>query len=147
MKHLPKSRSPPLPLDPLPLDPLPLDPLPPPKMLEHYITYKLLCNVGLKPCSCAQFATGSKFASECNFGHVNGVLRMHFGSYILGGANCAHELSRWCKYICTRVQIVHMNAKRLISIHFDRSLICGRPFLFRICINRYKMNIKLFLSK
>ena len=28
-------------------------------------------------------------------------------------------LSRWCKFICTRVQIVHMNANRIFFIHFD----------------------------
>ena len=52
--------------------------------------------------SCAQFAPGANlhpgvFLAMCIFGHVNGVLR-----------------------ICNRVQIVHMNAKFLISIHFDQ---------------------------
>ena len=41
----------------------------------------------------------------CIFGHVNGVLRICTG---------------WSKFICTRVQFVHMNAKCLISIRFDR---------------------------
>ena len=36
----------------------------------------------------------------------------------LHGANLL-LLSRWCKFICTRVQIVHMNGNRIISIHFD----------------------------
>ena len=50
---------------------------------------------------------GANLHPVCIFGHVNGVLRIctaNFG----GGANLH------------RVQIVHMNAKCLISIYFDR---------------------------
>ena len=42
--------------------------------------------------------------------------------------------SRWCKFICTRVQIVHMNANCIISIHYD-----GRfRFLLRCCLKSIK---------
>ena len=46
----------------------------------------------LSSCSCAQFVPGggANLHTGCKFGHVNGVLR-----------------------ICTRVQIVHMNANRI----------------------------------
>ena len=32
-------------------------------------------------------------------------------------------LLRWSKFICTRVQFVHMNAKCLISIRFDQEFL------------------------
>ena len=57
--------------------------------------------------SCAQFAPGCKFATKCIFGHVNGVVRIC--TLLL--------LTRWCKFICTRVQIVHMNANCIIYKH------------------------------
>ena len=67
------------------------------------------------------------------FGHVNGVLRMQLNPtfdvvqlYLHPGANCAHERKPFNFYI-----------------RFDRSLICGRPFLLRICINRYKNEFQM----
>ena len=60
--------------------------------------------------------TGCKFAPGCIFGHVNGVLRIctrvQICSFLRGGANLLAPG-------CTRVQIVHMNANCIISIHFD----------------------------
>ena len=57
---------------------------------------------------------GANLHPGCIFGHVNGVLRIRI-SNSRGGANLH------------RVQIVHMNAKCLISIHFDRRF-RGRHF-------------------
>ena len=59
-----------------------------------------------KPRSCAQFATGYFWPCEQCFKNLH------------PGANLLLP-SRWCKFICTRVQIVHMNANCIISIHFD----------------------------
>ena len=61
------------------------------------------------PRSWAQFAPG------CIFGHVNGVLRICTRVQIAGcklhpGANLL---------LPSRVQIVHMNANCILSIHFD----------------------------
>ena len=53
-----------------------------------------------------------------NLSHVH-VRNLHPVQICTPGANLL-LLSRWCKFICTRVQIVHMSAKYLISIHFDR---------------------------
>ena len=63
---------------------------------------------------------GANLHPGCIFGHVNGVLRIRI-SNSRGGANLH------------RVQIVHMNAKCLISIHFDRTF-RGRHFLLQFCI-------------
>ena len=53
---------------------------------------------------------GCKFAPECIFGHVNGVLRICTRVLICTGCKCAPIFE---------VQFVHMNAKSLISIRFD----------------------------
>ena len=63
------------------------------------------------------------------------------------GANLL-ELLRWCKFICTRVQIVHMNAKCLISIHFDGDFDLWQAFSITIVYKTdIKMNLKLFFMK
>ena len=62
---------------------------------------------------------GANLHPGCIFGHVNGVLRIstwvQICSYYRGGANLFAPGAN-----CTRVQFVHMNAKCLISIRFDR---------------------------
>ena len=55
--------------------------------------------------------------------------------------------SRWCKFICTLVQIVHMNANCIISIHYDgRFSINGLGvFYYDVVKKRLKINFKLSL--
>ena len=58
-------------------------------------------------------------------------------------------LSRWSKFVCTRVQIVHMNAKMCIFNYvligdFDILQTC---FVYDFVLNDIKVNFKLFLSK
>ena len=74
-----------------------------------------------KPRSCAQFAicTPVQICTRVYFWPCERCLKkLHPGANLL-------LLSQWCKFICTRVQIcsqvqiVHMNAKCLISLHFD----------------------------
>ena len=62
--------------------------------------------------------------------------------------------SRWCKFIwtrvqiCTPVQIVHMNANCIISIHFDwRLSINGRHFLLRCCLKSIKNKFQILLYR
>ena len=68
---------------------------------------------------CAQFAPGCKFAPGVYFWPCERCFKnLHPGANLL-------LPSRWCKFICirlkicTRLQIVHMNANCIISIHFD----------------------------
>ena len=57
--------------------------------------------------------------------------------------------SRWCKFICTReqirtrVQIVHMNANCIISIHFDN----GTHFLLRCCLKSIKNKFQVVIYR
>ena len=57
--------------------------------------------------------------------------------------------SRWCKFICTRVQIgtrvqiVHLNANCIISIHFDN----GRHFLLRCCLKSIKNKFQVVIYR
>ena len=79
----------------------------------------LTIDLHLKPRSCAQFANlhpSCKFATGVYFWPCERCfMNLHPGANLL-------LPSRWanlCKFICTRVQIVHINAYCIISIHFD----------------------------
>ena len=73
----------------------------------------------------ANLHPGCKFAPGVYFWPCERCFKnLHPGANLHPGVNLLLP-SRWCKFICTReqictrVQIVHMNAKWIISIHFD----------------------------
>ena len=66
---------------------------------------------------------GANLHPGCIFGHVNGVLRIW--SCLRGGANLFAPGR-------TRVQIVHMSANCIISVHFDKWQAFSITMLFKI---------------
>ena len=109
---------------------------------------KVYTKVFNKPRSCAQFAPGCKFAPRVYFWPCERCFKnLHPGANLYPGADLLH-LSRWSKFICTRVQIVHMNAKCIILYIFIGDFDLWQAFsITNLYKTDIKMNLKPFLSK